>query len=160
MRIAALAAMLIAVAVLCGGWGGIQLGGSVQTFVSMWTTEVGNGTSDTNDWELGVLFTIDSAVSPGGGYLHGIKFHKQPDNTGTHVAHLWTDADGLIVPGSTVTFANETAGDVGPDGWQSQLFAAPIKIDPDTNYVASYSLEVGQLREQPAGCHRDSPTRR
>ena len=141
MRLAALAALLIAVAVLCGGWGGIQLGGSAQTqtFVSLFTTEFGADNGNSADFEIGVLFTIDSAVSPGGGYVHGVKFHKQPLNTGTHVAHLW-EVTGAVLH-RTETFVDETAGANDATGWQSQLFTTQgsYKVDPDTEYIVSYT---------------------
>ena len=42
-------------------------------------------TNDTSAVELGVKFRSDVA-----GYITGIRFYKGPDNTGTHVGHLWT----------------------------------------------------------------------
>jgi len=119
-------------------------GTSGPVFFSIWEdTDFGGTTSDIGDYELGVLFTVDSAVSPGGGWVHGIKFHKQTNNIGEHVGHLWRDSDQALM--GTVVFANETAGGTGPEGWQTQLFASPIKVAPDTKYIATYSLLGGRF---------------
>ena len=142
MRIAALAALLIFAAVLCGGWGGIQLGGSAQTqtFVSMYTTEAGADSADVTDWEMGVVFEIDCAEFPSGGFLHGVKFHKQLNNTGTHTVRLWSNTT------ANTQHRTETVVGESASGWQSQLFTTqgPFALTCGApGYVASYSIPVG-----------------
>jgi hypothetical protein len=92
------------------------------------------GTSDTptlitvNDpsaAELGVKFTAS-----GSGLITGIRFYKGPQNTGTHIADLWSATGTLL---ATATFANETAS-----GWQQVSFSQPFFITAGTTYVASY----------------------
>jgi hypothetical protein len=51
---------------------------------------------DANPVELGVQFTasVDGSIS-------GIRFYKAPDNTGPHVASLWT-VDGTLIATATL----------------------------------------------------------
>src|SRR5215813_14076921 len=70
---------------------------------------------DPNGVELGVRFHSDVA-----GTVTGIRFYKGTNNTGTHVAHLWT-AGGALLAGAT--FAGETDA-----GWQEVGFSAPVTI--------------------------------
>jgi len=80
--------------------------------------------------ELGVKFRSDVA-----GYVTGIRFYKSAANTGPHVGNLWSVAGVKL---ATVTFSNETAS-----GWQTAMFSAPVAIDANTIYVASYHLTTG-----------------
>ena len=59
-----------------------------------------------------------------------MRFYKGPQNTGTHVADLWTATGTLL---ATATFTNETAS-----GWQQVNFSSPVAITAGTTYVASY----------------------
>lgn len=86
--------------------------------------------NDTAAVELGVKFR--AAVA---GEVVGLRFYKGPQNTGTHVGHLWTSTGTLL---GTLTFANETAS-----GWQEARFASPIAITAGTTYVASHFAPVG-----------------
>ncbi len=74
------------------------------------------------------------------GYILGIRFYKGANNTGTHVANLWTvgagSASGTLL--STATFANESA-----TGWQQVMFANPVPVAANTPYVASYFAPAG-----------------
>ena len=81
--------------------------------------------SDPNSVELGVKFqaSVDGTIT-------GIRFYKGPENTGTHVADLWT-ADGTLL--AAATFTNESAS-----GWQQVNFSDPVSITAGTTYVASY----------------------
>jgi hypothetical protein len=81
--------------------------------------------NDPNPVELGVKFTADSS-----GLITGLKFYKGPQDTGTHVADLWSSNGTLL---ATATFSNETAS-----GWQQVNFAAPVAITAGTAYIASY----------------------
>jgi hypothetical protein len=86
--------------------------------------------SDTQAIEVGVKFR--SEVD---GYIKGVRFYKGAANTGTHVAHLWTASGQLL---ATATFSGESA-----TGWQQVDFQAPVAIDADTTYVASYHAPNG-----------------
>ena len=86
--------------------------------------------NDTNSVELGVKFRSDVA-----GFITGIRFYKTTGNTGTHTGRLWTTGGVNL---GTVTFAGESA-----TGWQEATFSAPIAVDADTTYVASYHTTSG-----------------
>jgi hypothetical protein len=81
--------------------------------------------NDSNSVELGVKFQSSS-----NGEITGLRFYKGPQNTGTHVADLWSSTG---TPLASATFTNETA-----NGWQQVNFAAPVAITAGTTYVASY----------------------
>ena len=80
---------------------------------------------DTNAVELGFKFQADT-----NGQITGIRFYKGPQNTGPHVADLWSSTGTLL---ATATFSNETAS-----GWQQVNFSNPVAITAGTTYVASY----------------------
>ena len=86
---------------------------------------------DTSPVELGVKFR--SAVD---GFITGLRFYKSTQNTGTHVANLWTSTGTLL---ASATFSNETGS-----GWQEVSFGSPVAITADTVYVASYHAPVGR----------------
>jgi hypothetical protein len=81
--------------------------------------------NDPNSVELGVKFTSSHS-----GLISGLRFYKGPQNTGTHVADLWSSTGTLL---ATANFTNETAS-----GWQQVNFATPVAITAGTTYVASY----------------------
>ena len=81
--------------------------------------------NDPNSVELGVKFQASED-----GDLTGIRFYKGPQNTGPHVADLWSATGALL---ATATFTNETAS-----GWQQVNFSSPVAISAGTTYVASY----------------------
>ncbi|MBK7863734.1 MAG: DUF4082 domain-containing protein [Archangiaceae bacterium] len=82
--------------------------------------------------EVGLKFR---ASAPG--QVTGLRFYKGgPANGGTHTGHLWTASGQLL---GTVTFSNE-----GTSGWQTARFGAPIRISPNTVYVASYFAPLGR----------------
>jgi hypothetical protein len=85
---------------------------------------------DTASVELGVKFRSDVA-----GRITGIRFYKGTGNSGTHVAHLWSNAGALL---ATATFQSETAS-----GWQQVNFTTPVNITANTVYVASYLAPAG-----------------
>jgi hypothetical protein len=80
---------------------------------------------DPNSVELGVKF-----VASNNGTISGIRFYKGPENTGPHVANLWTSTGTLL---ASATFQNETAS-----RWQTVTFTSPVNITAGTTYVASY----------------------
>jgi hypothetical protein len=80
--------------------------------------------------ELGVRFT-----SIAEGVITGMRFYKSAANTGTHVARLWSP-DGTLL--TSARFKAETAS-----GWQEVAFAAPVPVQPNAIYTASYSTKTG-----------------
>src|SRR5262245_18644822 len=85
---------------------------------------------DTGNVEIGTKFRSSSA-----GTISGIRFYKFSNNTGTHIASLWS-ATGTKL--ATVTFSGETAS-----GWQQMNFTTPVAINANTTYVASYHATGG-----------------
>lgn len=71
------------------------------------------------------------------GTVTGVRFYKGPNNTGTHVGQLW--AVGGSQPLAQATFDTESA-----TGWQTVLFATPVRITKDTEYVVAYRAPVGR----------------
>ena len=84
--------------------------------------------NDTTAVELGVKFHASA-----NGLITGIRFYKGPQNTGPHVADLWSSTGTLL---ATATFTNETAS-----GWQQVNFSNPVAITAGTTYVASYHTD-------------------
>src|SRR5207302_2588414 len=78
--------------------------------------------NDTHAVELGVKFQATE-----NGDITGLRFYKGPQNTGPHVADLWSSTGTLL---ATATFTNETA-----NGWQQVNFATPVAITAGTTYV-------------------------
>ncbi|GII53523.1 hypothetical protein Pth03_19120 [Planotetraspora thailandica] len=87
-------------------------------------------TDDSSPIEAGVRFRSSTS-----GYVTGVKFYKGTGNTGTHTGTLWT-ADGTAL--ATGTFAGETS-----TGWQTLNFNSPVRINANTDYVASYYAPNG-----------------
>ena len=81
--------------------------------------------NDPNPVELGVKFQAAT-----NGSILGIEFYKGPQNTGPHVADLWSATGALL---ATATFTNETAS-----GWQQVNFSNAVPITAGTTYIASY----------------------
>jgi hypothetical protein len=81
--------------------------------------------NDPSAVEVGLKFQASTD-----GTITGLRFYKGPQNTGTHVADLWSSTGSLL---ATATFSNETAG-----GWQQVNFSTPVAITQGTTYVASY----------------------
>ena len=93
---------------------------------------------DTSSLELGVAF---QAV--GDGTITGVRFYKEPDNTGSHTGSLWSSTGALLATG---TFSNETA-----EGWQELDFSTPVQVTAGTTYVASYHTTTGHYAVTPNG---------
>src|SRR5262249_59127799 len=85
---------------------------------------------DPNAVELGVKFQSDVA-----GSITGLRFYKAAANTGTEVGTLWSSTGQSL---GTVTFTGETGS-----GWQQASFTAPIALQANTAYVASYFTPTG-----------------
>jgi hypothetical protein len=88
------------------------------------------GVADPNSIELGMKFRSDVA-----GLVSGVRFYKGPNNTGTHLANLWSSTGTLL---ATATFSSESTS-----GWQQVTFATPIAINANTTYVVSYHTNAG-----------------
>ena len=86
--------------------------------------------ADNSAVELGAKFRVNQP-----GYITGIRFYKGTGNTGTHVGSL----DEWRTKLSSVTFTGETA-----TGWQQATFSAPVSVNANTTYVASYYAPVGR----------------
>lgn len=87
---------------------------------------------DTDAVTLGTRFasSVDGTVT-------GVRFYKGPNNTGTHVGQLW--AVGGSQPLAQATFGAESTS-----GWQTVLFATPVRITKDTEYIVAYRAPVGR----------------
>ncbi|MCZ9338840.1 DUF4082 domain-containing protein, partial [Streptomyces sp. TRM76130] len=70
------------------------------------------------------------------GWITGVTFYKGAGNTGTHTGSLWSDDGTLLASG---TFTGETES-----GWQTLVFATPVKVTASTAYVASYHAPNGR----------------
>ena len=98
---------------------------TAQTLFSASDTPVNVTVSENSSVELGVKFQALTS-----GTITGIRFYKGPQNTGPHVADLWTATGTLL---ASATFTNESAS-----GWQQVNFSSPVSITAGTTYVASY----------------------
>jgi hypothetical protein len=98
--------------------------------------------NDTNAVELGVMF---QSSSPGN--VTGLRFYKNPWNTGTHVGNLWrTDGTKL----ASATFSGES-----PHGWQT-VSISPVTISANTTYIVSYHTNVGNYSDDGFNTPRSS----
>jgi hypothetical protein len=105
----------------------------LQCPCSVWQNGTPTGAvddTDTGQVNLGLQFQASA-----NGYISGVRFYKEADNTGTHVGSLWSSSGTQLATG---TFANETAS-----GWQELDFSTPVAITAGTTYVASYFTSVG-----------------
>ena len=108
---------------------------------SIWQDGTPTGSSDAADTSavnLGVQFQAASS-----GFITGVRFYKESDNTGTHTGALWTASGTLLASG---TFTNETAS-----GWQELDFSSPVAITAGTTYVASYFTGTGHYASTSGG---------
>jgi hypothetical protein len=85
---------------------------------------------DTGSVELGIMFQTAAA-----GTVTGIRFYKNPWNTGTHYGNIWNTAGTLL---GSATFTSETAF-----GWQLAKLASPVTLTPGTTYIVSYHSVAG-----------------
>jgi hypothetical protein len=85
--------------------------------------------NDSNALELGIQF--QSSVA---GTITGLRFYKNPWNTGTHIGSFWT-AGGTKL--ASATFTGESAY-----GWQT-VSISPVVITANTTYVASFHSTGG-----------------
>jgi Domain of unknown function (DUF4082)/Bacterial Ig-like domain len=106
---------------------------AAQCPCSIWPNTAPQGAADAADTspvELGVKFTAAQD-----GSISGVRFYKEPDNTGAHTGSLWSSTGALLATG---TFSNESAS-----GWQELDFSSPVAVTAGTTYVASYHTSAG-----------------
>lgn len=103
--------------------------------VSFWNSQAtptnAQATSDQKPVTLGIRFTSEVP-----GKVLGVRFYKGPNNSGVHVANLWSTSGTNL---GELTFANETGS-----GWQEGYFVTPILISSNTTYIASYFAPNGR----------------
>ena len=108
---------------------------------SIWPDVAPSGATDADDDNsvtLGVAFQPSS-----NGTISGVRFYKEPDNTGSHVGSLWSSTGALLATG---TFSNEST-----EGWQQLNFSSPVAVTAGTTYVASYFTSEGHYAATPDG---------
>ena len=88
---------------------------------------------DTVSVELGAKFTTSQA-----GTITAIRFFKSTENTGPHVAKLWSARGQVLATATLPTSASTTPG------WQTVKLPQPVKIAKDQQYVASYVAPKGR----------------
>jgi O-glycosyl hydrolase len=93
---------------------------------------------DSNAVELGVKFITNGSMQ-----VQGVRFYKGFGNKGTHSAHLWNSAGTLL---ASQNFANEN-----DSGWQTVLFAAPVRVNAGQIYTASYFAPQGHYAADVSG---------
>jgi hypothetical protein len=86
--------------------------------------------ADTSAVNLGLRFQTSAS-----GFITGVRFYKESDNTGSHIGSLWSSSGTLLASG---TFSNESAS-----GWQELDFSAPVAVTAGTTYVVSYHTDTG-----------------
>ncbi|MFG3442160.1 DUF4082 domain-containing protein [Nonomuraea sp. NPDC047897] len=69
------------------------------------------------------------------GAVYGVRFYKGSQNTGTHVASLWSATGTLL---ASTPFVHETA-----TGWQEVNFPTPVPVTAGTTYIAAYHTTSG-----------------
>ena len=94
--------------------------------------------TDTSSVNLGVQFQATA-----NGTVSGIRFYKEPDNTGSHTGTLWTASGTELATG---TFTNEST-----QGWEELDFSTPVTITAGTTYVASYLTTTGHYADTSGG---------
>jgi hypothetical protein len=108
---------------------------------SVWQNGAPSGAvdaSDTSAVNLGVQFRAASS-----GFVTGVRFYKESDNTGTHTGTLWTSGGSPLATG---TFTGESAS-----GWQELDFSSPVAVTANTTYVVSYHTDAGHYAITPGG---------
>jgi hypothetical protein len=106
---------------------------------SVWPDVTPSGStdaSDTSQVELGVTVTPSAD-----GTITGVRFYKEPDNTGTHTGTLWTSTGTQLATG---TFSNEST-----TGWEELDFSSPVAVTAGTTYVAGYHTTTGHYALTP-----------
>jgi uncharacterized protein DUF4082/concanavalin A-like lectin/glucanase superfamily protein/galactose oxidase-like protein/Big-like domain-containing protein/purple acid phosphatase-like protein/Kelch motif protein len=129
LRIPALPVLIAALLLVAPGVAQAQGASCPCTLYQATDAPLGNAVQDAT-LEVGVKVRSDED-----GYISAVRFYKQPNNTGTHVGHVWSASGQLL---GTAAFENETAS-----GWQEANLATPIPVTRDTTYVVSYHSSLG-----------------
>jgi hypothetical protein len=79
--------------------------------------------------ELGVKVTVDAPMT-----VSAVRWYKDPLETGTHQAHIWT-AGGVLL--AQTGFPAETAS-----GWQEQALTNPLALQPGSVYIISVGVNA------------------
>src|SRR5262249_956451 len=106
---------------------------TTQCPCSVWQNGTPTGAvdaADTSAVNLGLKFQANAS-----GFITGVRFYKEADNTGTHTGALWSSTGTNLANG---TFSAETAS-----GWQELDFTRPVAVTAGTSYVASYATTTG-----------------
>jgi outer membrane biosynthesis protein TonB len=98
---------------------------STISFFSATDTPASLNESVSSPVELGVRFQSSSS-----GTVSAIRFFKGPQNSGTHIGHLWSSSGALL---ASATFTNET-----PSGWQQVNLPLPVSLTAGSTYTVSY----------------------
>jgi hypothetical protein len=107
----------------------------------IWPDAPPPGASDASDASAITLGVKFRAISSGA--ISGIRFYKEPDNTGTHTGSLWSSTGILLATG---TFTGEST-----EGWQELDFATPVAVAAGATYVASYAAGGGHYAATQGG---------
>jgi methionine-rich copper-binding protein CopC len=100
---------------------------------TVWPDVAPSGATDPDDPSpnnIGVEFQASE-----NGTISGIRFYKEPDDTGTHTGTLWTSGGTELATG---TFTDEPT-----QGWAELDFSSPVAVTAGTTYVASYQTQSG-----------------
>jgi len=114
------------------------LTGNLFAQSSIFTTQVPFGSSNENDYELGLKF-----ISSKEAVVTAIRYYKTSGETGLHTGRLWT-ATGIQL--AEIEFVGETGS-----GWQTATLSSPVNIFTNTVYVVSvnanteYAYTTGEL---------------
>lgn len=95
---------------------------------------------DTVSVELGATFKSSQE-----GTVTAIRFYLSKDNTGPHVANLWSPQGKILATATLPASAGTTPG------WQSVTLPTPVKIAKDQKYVASYIAPNGRYSADEHG---------
>lgn len=87
--------------------------------------------TDTQTYEMGMRFF--SAVA---GYILGIRYIKAPNDNGSHIGRIWTDAGTLL---TSVTFDAPVTTNI----WQEKYLDMPLAITANTAYRVSVNASNG-----------------
>jgi Domain of unknown function (DUF4082)/Bacterial Ig-like domain/Bacterial Ig domain len=114
-------------------------GGSGTCPCTIWPDTTPSSAGDASDAQPVTLGLEFQATSDG--EITGVRFYKEPDDTGTHIGSLWTSSGQLLATG---TFSNEST-----EGWQELDFSTPVAVNAGQTYVASYFTSTGHYAVTP-----------
>ena len=97
------------------------------TSETIWGNETPDDTNieDSDDYELGTIFSplVDGTVT-------GVRFYVADDESGSHTARVWNNADDDVI-GGPYTFS------IGASGWYTYVLPAPITLEAGELYTVS-----------------------